>query len=314
MILSILILCVSLFFIVKGANWFTDASVGIAKIARVPKIIIGASIVSFATTLPEFSVSTFSSAMRHTDMAFGNAIGSCTFNIGFILGLSWLIGAKTFYQKTELQTKLTFMIGSGILALLLSIGFRISRVDGLIFILVLIFYCFYITKIIKGRPLEVSPLDIEVKLRSMRSEVLLFILGAACVVGGSKGLVKSGIDIARALGVSELVIGLTIVAGGTSLPELATAITSLVKGHHELSMGNIIGASFLDIVWVLGVASIIRPLKISYQSIIYDLPVMLLVMVATAIFVRLPKFPARLKGAVILLIYGVYVFSLFYKV
>ncbi|MDI6841115.1 MAG: calcium/sodium antiporter [bacterium] len=313
MILSIFILCVSLFFIVKGADWFTDASVAIAEIARVPKIVIGATIVAFATTLPEFTVSISSAGMGHTDIAFGNAIGSCTCNIGLVLGLSWLIGAKIVYQKAELQTKLIFMIGSGILALLLSFGFIISRIDGLVLVLVLVFYGFYIAKIMKKRSIEMAVLDVEVKPQGMRNEVLLFILGALCVVGGSRGIVKSGIDIARALGVSELAIGLTIVAGGTSLPELATAIASLIKGHHALSMGNIIGANFLDIVWVLGVVSIIRPVPISYQSILYDLPIMLLVMVATALFVRLPKFSSRLKGGVILLIYGVYVFGLFHR-
>jgi cation:H+ antiporter len=304
--LSIIIFLISAVIVTKGADWFTDAAVSIAKITGVPKIIIGSTIVSITTTLPEFVVSVTSAAKGHTELAMGNAVGSCICNIGLCLGVLLLFGASPIFDKRVFNVKCNFMVISAVLLYILSIGGFISRINGILLLFVLLLYTILII-----RSLSKSTSKEEHERGDLFGKFLWFILGAVCVILGSQGLIRSGVYIARFLGVSELVIGLGLVAFGTSLPELVTVISALLKGESELSLGNIVGANFLDIAWVLGVSSLVHPLPVASHSMIYDFPVMLLLMCLLIVFTRNRRVSSRWKGGILLLIYGAYIWAIF---
>jgi cation:H+ antiporter len=324
-LLNLLLFAVAVALISKGADWFTEAAVKIAEATHVPKVIIGATIVSIATTLPEFSVSAIATIQNHTDMAIGNAIGSCVCNIGLILGTCTLAKAS-LTDKKLLKQQGGFMIGSGILILLLTLGGKLNRWGGFILIAGLAAYMYYSVRTARSRRnkamLEklVDKEDAEFPAKpTLRNEILWFLIGSACVVGGSRLLVYTGIKLAELLGVPEMVISLTLVALGTSLPEYVTALTATIKGYQDLSVGNIIGADILDIVWVLGGCSLIRPLPLNPeppflglpQTQSLDLPIMLLLMLLLVIFGYSEGKLRRWQGGVLFAIYAVYIVILF---
>lgn len=324
-ILDLVILAIAVALISKGADWFTEAAVKIAEATHVPKVIIGATIVSIATTLPEFSVSAIATIQNHTDMAIGNAIGSCVCNIGLILGTCTLAKASTT-DRNLLTQQGGFMIGSGILIFLLTLGGGLKRWGGIILIIGLAVYVYYSVRTAKARRNKaliekiVEEEDAKFPARPTPvNEIMWFLIGAACVVAGSRLLVYTGVRLAELLGVPELVISLTVVALGTSLPEYVTALTATIKGYQELSVGNIIGADILNILWVLGGCSLIRPLPLKPepsflglpQTQSLDIPVMFLLMVFLVTFGYSKGNLRRWQGGVLFIIYVIYIVVLF---
>ncbi len=325
-ILDLLLFCLAVALISKGADWFTEAAVKIAEATHIPKVIIGATIVSAATTLPEFSVSAIATIQNTTDMAIGNAIGSCICNIGLILGTCTLAKASITDKKLLTQQG-GFMIGAGILVFLLTLGGGLERWGGAILGMGLIAYMYYSVRTAKSRRdkaliemrVDEEDADFPMQPPTMTKEIVLFLIGAVCVVAGSYLLVHTGRTLARLLGVSELVISLTLVALGTSLPEYVTAFTATIKGHQELSMGNIIGADILNLVWVLGGCSLIRPLPLNPDQLFLgftqtqslDLPIMFLLMILLVGFGFSKGELKRWQGGVLFAIYAIYLFILF---
>lgn len=324
-VLDLVLFAIAVALIGKGADWFTEAAVKIAEATHVPKVIIGATIVSLATTLPEFSVSAIAAIQAHTDMAIGNAIGSCICNIGLILGTCTLARASAT-DKNLLTQQGGFMIGSGILIFLLTLGGGLSRVGGIILVIGLAAYIYYSVRTAKARRDKalIERLVEEEDARfpaqpTLRNEIIWFLMGAACVVGGSRLLVYTGVRLAELLGVPELVISLTVVALGTSLPEYVTALTATIKGHQELSVGNIVGADIMDILWVLGGCSLMRPLPLNPeppflglpQTQSLDIPVMFLLMILLVAFGYSEGKLRRWQGGVLFIIYVIYVVFLF---
>jgi len=323
---DLVIFAIAVALISKGADWFTEAAVKIAEATHIPKVIIGATIVSAATTLPEFSVSAIATIENTTDMAIGNAIGSCVCNIGLIMGTCTLAKASITDKKLLTQQG-GFMIGAGILIFLLTFNGRLERWGGAILVMGLIAYMYYSVQTAKSRRdkkllemrVDEEDADFPMQPPTMTKEILLFLVGALCVVVGSYFLVSSGKELARMLGVSELVISLTLVALGTSLPEYVTAFTATIKGHQELSVGNIIGANILDIFWVLGGCSLIRPLPLNPDSPFLgfpqtqslDLPIMFLLMVLLVGFGFSKGELKRWQGGVLFVIYVTYLVTLF---
>jgi len=303
----ILLFIIGLALIVKGADWFTDSSVSIAKILRIPEMVIGATLVSIATSLPEFCVSVISASKAHTGMALGNAVGSCTANIGLVLGIVWLFGGRTIFHKQYIP-KNVFMIGAGLILLGFTFFDRLTWLGGVLFLCILVFYLLYNMKLTqKYREVE----KIVPKKVGLSKAILFFVIGGGSLIGGSYLLVDSGVTIARAIGVSETVIGLSIIAFGTSLPEFMTSVVAAIKGYGELSIGNIIGSNIFNITGVLGVASIIKTIPLTSQNKLYDLPVMLLLMTMLALWARQGK--GRIKGMAFLSIYAAYIIYLYFK-
>lgn len=296
--------------ITKGADWFVESAVSISEKSGIPKIIVGATIVSFATTSPEFAVSVTAAYMGHVDLSVGNAVGSAICNIGLVLGLIVAIRAIDV-DKHGFVRKGAFMLISGLLLILITLDGKLSSFDGILLLLVFVGFMYYNYKLQRavfdgeGNQRERTP------LLDMKKDLLLFVTGALLVVLGSRILVDAGIAVAEWLGVPQMLIGLTLVALGTSLPELITAVSSTLKGHQDISIGNILGANIMDITLILGVSSQIRTLEILPQSIIYDFPAMLLIMVLLVIFGITRRKLERWEGGLLLGVYLAYIAGLF---
>jgi cation:H+ antiporter len=305
-----LLLVLSLLMITKGADWFVESAVSISEKSGIPKIIVGATIVSFATTSPEFAVSVTAVYMGHVDLSVGNAVGSAICNIGLVLGLIIAIRAIDV-DKHGFVRKGAFMLISGLLLILTTLDEVLSSFDGILLLLVFVGFMYYNYKLQRavfdgeGNKRERTP------LLDMKKDLLLFVTGALMVVLGSRILVDAGIAVAEWLGVPQMLIGLTLVALGTSLPELITAVSSTLKGHQDISIGNILGANIMDITLILGVSSQIRTLEILPQSVIYDFPAMLLIMVLLVIFGITRRKLERWEGGLLLGVYLAYIAGLF---
>jgi len=305
-----LLLLISILMIAKGADWFVESAVSISEKSGIPKIIIGATIVSFATTSPEFAVSATAAYLGHVDLSVGNAVGSTICNIGLILGMVIAIRA-IHIDRHSFVRKGAFMVISALMLILTTLDGKLSATDGLLLLLVFLGFMYYNYKVQRaifdndGNKSERTP------LLEMNKDIFLFIAGAFMVVIGSRILVDAGITLAEWLGVPQMLIGLTLVALGTSLPELITAVSSLIKGHQDISIGNILGANIMDITLVLGVSSQIRTLEILPQSLIYDFPAMLLIMVLLVIFGVTKRKLERWEGGLLLGVYLAYIAGLF---
>ncbi|MFW5987418.1 MAG: calcium/sodium antiporter [Methanohalophilus sp.] len=304
---------VGLILITKGADWFTESAVSISQKSGIPKMLIGATIVSFATTAPEFTVSVYAAYLGQTGLTVGNAVGSVICNAGLILG-GVIVVRSVPVEDSSFLKRGAFMIISALLLIVTSIDGVLTPIDGillLVFFVAFLYYNYRRQSLIFGMNEEVNE-DLEEVSGSISKDVAFFVLGAALVVGGSRILIDSGIDIAMWLGVPEMVIGLTLIAFGTSLPELVTAISATQKGHNDLAVGNILGANTMDIALILGVSSLISDLPIEEQSLYYDFPAMLLIMCMIVVFGLTGRKLARWEGAVILATYIAYIGGLFF--
>ncbi len=296
--------------IVKGGNFFVDAASWIAEASGIPKLIIGATIVSVATTLPEMLVSMMAAAQGKVDMSVGNAVGSVTANLGLIMAISLICMPGLIKRRDYFIKSLLMMMAAGIVV----IGGIQGRVgQRLTVVLLAVFVVFLLENLRSAR----NSVGVEayggIRLTPKKREILFncakFLLGAAGVVLGADMLVDSGSALARLVGVSERIIGVTIVAVGTSLPELVTTLTAVAKRQSALSVGNILGANILDLTLILPLSALIsgKPLPIAEAAAHIDLPACLLV---GAIAVIPPVFTARFhrwQGILLLAVYAIYV-------
>ena len=310
MLLTVALLLVSLVMITKGADWFVESAVSISEKSGIPKIIIGATIVSFATTAPEFTVSAMAAYLNHVEMTVGNAVGSAICNIGLVLGSIIIIKAIPI-ELHGFTRKGGFMLSSAILLIIVAYDGVVSPFDGILLLMVFLGFMYYNFRLQRAIFDGNEGVREKVPLSQLKKDIILFITGATLVVIGSRILVDAGIEIAEWLGVPEMIIALTLVALGTSLPELITAVSSTLKGHQDISIGNILGANTMDIALILGASSQIRPLTILPQSLAYDFPFMLLIMVLLVIFGITGRKLQRWEGGLILATYIGYVVGLF---
>lgn len=306
--ITVLLFILSLLMITKGADWFVESAVSISEKSGIPKVIVGATIVSFATTSPEFAVSATAALLGHTDMTVGNAVGSVTCNIGLILGSVLAVKAASVDVESFIR-KGFFMALAGITLIVVSLDQHISKTDGIILLIIFVGFLYYNYKL--QRAIFDGPEKVErTPLREMQKDIAYFLIGAILVVIGSRIMVNSGIELARIVGIPEMIISLTLVAFGTSLPEFITAISSTMKGHQDLSIGNIIGANTMDITLILGVCAQITSLEILDQSLSYDFPAMLAFVFLLLIFGVTKKRLERWEGAFMVVLYGLYVAGL----
>ena len=287
--LEIFLLVVGFALLVKGADWFVDGSAGIAAKCRVSPLVIGLTIVAFGTSAPELCVSITSAVQKSTDIAIGNVVGSNIVNILLILGVSALLHNLPV-QKNSLRLDLPVLIVASILLVVLGIwGEALQWWDGLILLVILSAYMAVLLvnarkeqKALKeAAPEEEQPSDEDVPkgkigqwFAQMRQKtwflVLLVLVGLGMVVGGGTLLVNSAKYIARYFGVSERIIGLTVVAIGTSLPELVTSVVAAAKGETDIAVGNIIGSNIFNIFIVAGISSLFHPLAFSVGANLID--------------------------------------------
>ncbi len=325
--ITLALFILGLLVIIKGGDWFVEAAVWIAKITGIPSIFIGATIVSVATTLPELLVSTIATSQHYYDVAMGNVVGSLVCNMGLILGLTAVISPIKLSKKS-FAFKSGIMLLCGFILLFFATDTLISRFEGGIFLIIFVIYIIYNILELKLGGNNKESLDgetIKYSRRHTAEYILKFVFGAVFIVVGARLLVDNGVALAKIIGIPEQIVSLTLIALGTSLPELITAMTSIAKGHHGISVGNIIGANILNMLMVVGTCARISSggLVISYQNVmlgatIYnvpqtlylDLPVSLVLMLILVIGGSLTGKIGRMIGFSMLAIYSAYLFTL----
>ena len=254
MLIPVLLFIVGLLCLIKGGDWFVDGATGIARRFKVPELLIGATVVSIGTTLPEVMVSTTSAMTGHGEIAYGNAIGSVICNAALIAAITIAVRPGKVDPKSLRVPVLFFFVAAALYAGVAYTTGYFSRPIGIVLLAMFVAYMVCNVLAMKNAPAPEDDEDEPEKEMSFAKEVGLLILGAALIAVGANLLVDNGTLIAQALGVPESVIALTFVALGTSLPELVTAITSLAKGHGSLSLGNVIGANVFNLVLVSGMS------------------------------------------------------------
>lgn len=313
-----------LILLIKGGDWFVDGATGIAHKLHIPELIIGATVVSIGTTLPEVMVSATSAMSGHGEMSYGNAIGSIICNTALIAAITIAVKPSKVDPKS-FRLPVFFFFGTAIFYTIISytLGY-FSRIVGIlllgIFVIYMIVLIMQAKKSIKEEQQKQNELiesknnqQAQSKKQTIK-DILFLIIGAALIAVGANLLVDNGTKIATSLGVPESVIALTFVALGTSLPELVTAITSLVKGHGALSLGNIIGANLFNLVLVSGMSITLMPFSIPQEkmlaginaSLLVDIPVMLCVMAIMTLPALFRGKLSRIQGIVLLIIYAAF--------
>lgn len=276
--LSFLLLIFGFALLIKGANWFVDGNVGIANKLGISKLVIALTIVAMGTSIPETSVSLMATFQKSNDLAIGNIIGSNTLNILFILGISAIL-SPLFIQRSTIYFEIPMLIVISIIFAFIGLGSTllnpysategtINRIEGIILLGLFILYIIYIASLAKKSKRK-EELPIIEKSISWKTLIFSIIFGLIFVIIGSNLTVKSAISIAKTIGISERFIGLTIVALGTSLPELVTSITAAIKNQDDVAVGNIIGSNIYNMLFIGGLASIIKPLPYN-ASFTYD--------------------------------------------
>lgn len=311
MMIPVLLFIVGLVCLIKGGDWFVDGSTGIARKFHLPELLIGATVVSIGTTLPEVMVSTTSALTGHSEIAYGNAIGSIICNTALIAAITITVKPGPVDKKTLRTPVIFFFATAAFYAGVAYLNGYFSRWVGVVLLAVFVVYMVTTVLQMKNNPPEEEEGE-EEKENSFVKNIVLLIIGAALIAVGADLLVDNGTLIAQALGVPESVIALTFVALGTSLPELVTAITSLMKGHGALSLGNVIGANLFNLVLVNGVSVTLAPFSVPQSSMLFghnaslvlEIPVMFTVMLLMTVPALIRGRLSRIQGIVLLLMYA----------
>ncbi|MBR5867288.1 MAG: calcium/sodium antiporter [Spirochaetaceae bacterium] len=305
-VLQILLLALGFVFLVKGSDWFVDGAAGIANRFGIPQLIIGLTIVAMGTSAPEAAVSITAAFNGSADITIGNIVGSNIMNVLVILGLSALVYPLTV-AKSTLKIDIPLTIGITILLFVLGLNGTITRIDGIIMLVIFVAYILFLFWSAKnGSENPMSDELEEVNMDITLGKAILFTLvGLVLVIAGSNFVVKSATNIARLLGWSERFIGLTIVALGTSLPELFTSVSAAMKKNCDIAIGNIIGSNIFNILFVVGLSSLVIPVPFApafrFDTIVAGASVVLLLLFC------LPKNKLpRWAGAVMLACYLAY--------
>ena len=301
------------FILIKGADILINGSVSVAKKFKISSIVIGLTIVAFGTSMPELIVNIFASAQGKTEIAIGNILGSNIINILFILGISAVIYPITANKNTvlkEIPFSLLAIVVLGIMANDIIIDGQIfssiTRIDGLILISFLIIFLYYIFGITKSVE-DIVEKD-EIKVFSYSKGVFYIILGIVGLIVGGKWIVDGAVEIAKFFNISESLIGLTIIAIGTSLPELATSAVAAYKKQSDIAIGNIVGSNIFNIFWVLGVSAIIRPLPFN-DSLNKDIAMTIFasVILFLMMFIGKKRIIKRWQGIFMIIVYIGYI-------
>lgn len=292
--LDIILFIVGIILVLKGADWLTDGSVAVASRLGVSQIVIGLTIVAMGTSMPEFCVSLISALKGTPDLAVGNVVGSNIFNALLIVGVAALVAPMTILKST-VKRDIPFAILASAALLVMCLDNHIGRMDALI---LLILFAIFMTMTLRGARKDAEEPQGETKTLPTGKAVVFILLGLAGLIIGSDLFVDSASNIARSLGVSDAVIGLTIVAGGTSLPELATSVVSARKGNSGIAIGNVLGSNVFNILFILGITGLIQPMAITGITMV-DLSVMVLSMCLLWLFSFTRYRIERWEGAVL---------------
>lgn len=309
--MDFLFIVLGLILLIVGGDWLLKAAVGISLKLNISKIIIGLTVVSFATSAPELIVSIKAALAGFPDVALGNVVGSNIANIGLILGIVLIISKMTI-NSSFFRTDWPVMLFASLLLFAVLIYDRtIGRVEGLIFFLCLIFFVIYLIKN-QTKVDETQEIPIDEKQTNSFFIILFLILGGAALWGGSELLVQGAVNVAKAFGVSDRIIAISLVSIGTSIPELVASVIAAIKKENDISIGNIIGSNVFNILSVLGITAMIQPITVKDQGLVtFDIYWLLGFAIILLPLVLMPKKGVLDRTAGILLVSGYIAFLYF---
>ena len=314
MVVQILLILLGFVFLIKGADVLVDGSSAIAKRLHISEIIIGLTIVSIGTSMPELFVSITSAVNGYSDLSIGNVIGSNICNLLLILGVSAVIKPVKFQKQTKWIENPMSIILTIIFLIICNTNQDVNRVEGISLLILFVLFLIYTIFMGKREPKNEIELSLEeVKKISIPKNIILIILGIALLKLGGDLVVENAEKIAIALKVSEKIIGLTIVAIGTSLPELVTSITAAIKGNSDIAIGNIVGSNIFNMLLIIGVSAVIQPIKynVTYNSQMIILLIGMILMLLYP-FIKPKDEISRMNGLVSVVLYIVFMVKLFF--
>ncbi len=308
-LLNLIFLILGLTLLVKGSDWFVDGSSNVAKACKIPSLIIGLTIVAFGTSAPEAAVSITASLQNSSGVALGNVIGSNIFNLLMVIGISSCVrrlnvDKDIIRRDYPFNILVTFVIVFMVLDVLIDGGriMLVSRTDGL---LLLSFFAIYMYYLIAGAVSQRQSMEFEEPTRSIGMSFLFLIIGLACIIAGGQLTVDGACGVARAFGVSENMIALTIVAVGTSLPELVTSVAAIRKGENDIAVGNVVGSNVFNLLFILGMSAVVKPLTTD-MDIFIDSFILLAVTFLVYGFILKNKSTGAKSGSLMIFIYIAY--------
>ena len=310
--MSFVILIIGFFFLIKGADLFVDGAASIARKFNIPSMVIGLTIVAMGTSAPEAAVSITSSLAGQNDMSVANVVGSNFFNILMVLGVSAII-AKLPVQKNTIKKDTPFLLIVSVLLLIFAFDKNISRIEGIIFLVIFVYFLYTTVKSAKNTEESTSLSDNEIAVSDndipantpMFKTIILSLIGIAGIIFGGDMVVDSATSIATMFGMSANLVGLTIVAVGTSLPEFVTSIVAIKKGETEIAIGNVIGSNVFNILLVLGLATAIFPIAISTFALI-DIIFMVAITILLYLFMKKDNCLVKKHGFIFIILYIAY--------
>lgn len=311
--MSFIILVLGFLFLIKGADLFVEGAASIARKFNVPAMVIGLTIVAMGTSAPEASVSVTSSLMGQNDMSVANIVGSNFFNILIVLGVSSLL-ATLPVEKNTIKKDAPFLILVSLMMLVFAYDLSITRIEGLL--LLAVFVYFIVSTIVSAKSSNVDNHHLEIETAidadvaalknvSMGKTIVLSLIGIIGIVLGGDMVVDSASNIASSFGMSANLIGLTIVAVGTSLPEFVTSIMAIKKGETEIAIGNVVGSNLFNILFILGLASTISPISISMLAFI-DVIFMVFITLLLYVFMKKQNSLTKVNGIIFIILYVIY--------
>ncbi len=300
-----------------GAEWLVKGAARLARSLGVSPLVVGLTVVAFGTSAPELVVSSVAAARAQTDVAIGNVVGSNIANIALILGLAALVTPLRVEMRL-ITREMPFMIGASVLLPLLALDGGVSRVDAAILLVGFAAYLLFVMRAAREEPPQSSSeYDEFESARGMATaranrlrDAALATIGLGVLLVGAHLLVESAVFFARKVGLSELVIGMTIVAVGTSLPELATSAIASYRKQADIAVGNIVGSNIFNILAILGIAGLVRPLPLPSSVLGFELPVMIALALALPVIARTGMRIGRLEGFVLLVAYVAFTIAL----
>ena len=310
MLYDILLIAVGFALVAKGGDLFVDSSIHIGRALRIPRFVIGGTLVSLATTTPELVVSVTAASMGDSGIALGNAVGSCICNIGLIIGVVAII-MPVRVDRPDFIRRAAWMAGGGVLVVAFSWDRSMERIYGVLLLAGAVAYLAWdLAGILRSRRRSAAEAADPDATEGLGAAVGWFAVGAACVIVGSRLLVTSGQGLAAALGVPSAIVGFSVIAIGTSVPELVTGVTAARKGVPDLSLGNIVGANVLNLLLIVGLSGTIQPLAIDPFSQGYGFPWLGIFIVTVIGIVLRFGVVRRAAGIALLLLYALYVMGL----
>lgn len=309
LITDIIFFSLGLIVLLKGASVFTENASKIAKNLGVSEIVIGLTLVAFTTSLPELAVSVFSVFREVPGLAMGNIIGSNIANIGLVLGLAALLTKGIPVQRSELKQGYIMLLVTFASVLLIIDG--LTPVKGAILIGGLLLYVYYLSR---EKDFKQNMVKKIVEKTNLPKGIAFSVIGGAGVLIGAELMVNASTSMAATFSISETVIGLTIVAIGTSLPELATSITAAAKRLEGMALGNIIGSNIFNLMMVMGASAVVGSIAVESSLLLYSIPMMLVLSFLLIIFMKVKNKLGRMDGAALLLIYAFFIYMRFFLV